>query len=313
MKYFPFFRGKQNEMIAVRDLASKITSNGRIIPIIEPVNANATTLKTFKCFVEESMPFLLICNPIHGDFSNDPNLLVNTPIIKDILQNRDNWVAALYVKEATTLQEFNAFIKAYDLYNQALVYYGRPKKPVLSRIKKIPINHHVFISNRVEESYIQSIPQNNRVIIKDPFRRQAKNADYPENAEFFTDSNTIDGNPTYMDFGDFSIVGDHYTEAGGPAYSVALHHIHFAKNSHSLYISHFISDRREFQGDTPGKTLEALDHLVNALHNLDPNNTHACKEYRSIWRSKQTRGLGYMKRLAIKHHLEVMLSDRGLP
>ena len=33
---------------------------------------------------------------------------------------------------------------------------------------------------------------------------------------------------------------------------------------------------------------------------------------RTMSRDQISRGLGYMKRIAIKHHLEVMLSDRGL-
>lgn len=44
MKYFPFFRGKQNELIALRDLAANIVKNGNVIPILELVNSNPTTL-----------------------------------------------------------------------------------------------------------------------------------------------------------------------------------------------------------------------------------------------------------------------------
>ena len=68
MNYFPFLRGKQNELLALRDLAGKISSHGRVIPIIEPVKSNRTTEISIEEFVEKSMPFLFICNPIHGRF-----------------------------------------------------------------------------------------------------------------------------------------------------------------------------------------------------------------------------------------------------
>ena len=110
------------------------------------------------------------------------------------------------------------------------------------------------------------------------------------------------GNQDDVNFWDFSIGGDYYTETGGPAYAVALHHIHFAENSHSLNISHFKSDQIDTLVDTPGKIIEAVDHLVEALNSLQPNDTQACGEYRTMSEDQQSSRLGYMKCLAIKHH-----------
>ena len=205
-------------------------------------------------------------------------------------------------------------MEAYDEYPLALVYYGRPQR---SRVRSginaagANIQHHVFMPGRVENDYIQSIPDNQRVLIVDPFRRQLRNADYPAR-EFFTDQNTVAGNQDDVDFGDFSIVGDHYTETGGPAHAVALHHIHFAENSRSLEISHFISDRTATTADTPGKIIEAVTNLTEALDSLQPNDTRACDEYHTMSEDQQSSGLGYMKRLAIMHHLQVILHDAGL-
>ena len=313
MRYFPFFRGKQNELMAVRELAADITNNGYVIPILELVNSNSTTRISIDRFIEESMPFLFICNPIHGNFSKKPENLVDN-VISQGLCEYDNWVPSLYVDEATALQELETFMEAYDEYPLALVYYGRPQRSTVgSRIDAAGANiqHHVFMPGRVENDYIQSIPDNQRVLIVDPFRRQLRNADYPAR-EFFTDQNTVAGNQDDVDFGDFSIVGDHYTETGGPAHAVALHHIHFAENSHSLEISHFISDRTETTADTPGKIIEAVTNLTEALDSLQPNDTRACDEYHTMSEDQQSSGLGYMKRLAIMHHLQVILHDAGL-
>lgn len=257
------------------------------------------------------MPFLLICNPIHGKLSDDSDQL-NKQVISQGLSDYDNWIPALHVDEATTLQKFEVFTETYDEYPLALVYYGKPQRSaVCSKIETANVAHHVFVNGRVESNYIESIPIHNRVIIVDPFHRKVRNADYPD-LEFFTDLNTVEGNSDDVNYGDFSIAGDYYTETGGPAYAVALHHIHFAENSHSLNISHFKSDRTDSQVDTSGKTIEAVNHLAEALDNLRPNNTSACDEYRAISENQTSPGLGYMKRLAIKHHLEVLLGEDGL-
>ena len=309
MRYFPFLRGKQNELIAVRDLAADIVRNGNVIPILEPVNSNSTTLKSINQFMKVSMPFLFICNPIYGEFSHNPSLLVDS-VINHGLKDYGNWVPSFYINEATTPKAFDAFIKKYDNYDLALIYYGKPRQDI--ECEATCIRHHVFVGESVGNNYIQSIPRSKRVFIKDPFRRQAKNADYPDDPEFFTDLNTNTGNLDDRDFGDFSIVGDYFIYNGGPAHAVAVHHIHFVDNSHSLHVSHFISDRTETAADIPGKIIEAVNHLVESLDNFQPNNTQACEEYREMSRTQYSHGLGYLKRLAIKHHLEVILGDGGL-
>ena len=307
--YFPFLRGKQNELMALRGLAASIADHGRVIPIVEAVNANSTTQISLDRFIEASMPFLFVCNPIHGRFSGDA-VGLREQLIDQELIDYDRWIPSLYVDEQTTVQELESFIDTYDSYPLALIYYGRPQRnAVRTMIEESYFAWHVFIDNRVEVEYIESVPTTSRVLVSDRFRRQPRNADYPLTREFFTDLNTEAGNPQGRHFGDFSIVGDQYTETGGPAYAVALHHVHYSEHSGSLEISHFISDRVDTTADTPGKIIEALTHLVNALDTLQPNNTRACQEYRQMNHDEQSRGLGYMKRLAITHHLETVLRN----
>jgi hypothetical protein len=168
--------------------------------------------------------------------------------------------------------------------------------------------HHAFVGNVAPAEHVRGIDEQRRVLIADKFRDQPRNADYPPR-EFFTDMNTREGNRIGVDFGDFSIVGDQYSDKGGPALAVAVHHIHYREgDSGSLDISHFISDRTETTADTPGKIIEAVTHLVDALHEISPSDTHACEEYREMVRTGESRGLGYLKRLAIKHHIELMLN-----
>ena len=257
------------------------------------------------------MPFLFICNPRHGEFVGNAERLASE-IVTQGLNDYENWIPALYVDRHATLQALEAFMETYDAHQLALVYYGKPELTVCSRIAAADDNiaHYVFRRGRVESDYMQSTPDRKRVLIVDSFQRQARNADYL-GRELFTDLNTRAGNQNDMDFGDFSIVGDHYTDTGGPAHAVALHHIHVGANS-SLMVSHFISDRTDTAVDPGGKTIEAVVHLTEALNDLQPNNTRACNDYRTMRENQQYRGLGYMKRIAIKHHLEVMLSDGGL-
>ena len=144
MNYFPFLRGKQHELLAVRNLASSIAKHGRVVPIIEPVNANSTTRISIELFIEKSMPFLFICNPIHGDF-NDNAAGRNTDTINQALIEYDNWTPSLYVDQQTAVQELRVFIDKYgDDHPLALVYYGQPQRTVREMIEANDFRWHVF-------------------------------------------------------------------------------------------------------------------------------------------------------------------------
>ena len=307
MKYFPFLRGRQSELLALRDLAKDISKDGFVIPIIEPVKINPTTLKSINRFIEEEMPFLLICNPIHGKLSTRDDLLVNSEL-ELALRDYEYWIPTLCVDTKTTVEKYEEFIASYCFWEMALIHYGKPPKKVVTEIEMTDIEYHVFLDKpKTPTKYKESISRINRVYIRDPFNR-TRNKDYPQGPRSFTDMNTRDGNPQNINFGDFSIVGDYYSETGGPPYAIALHHIHLAEDSKCLEISHFLSDRRDTTADPSGKILEAVTHLVEALPGLHPNNTSACNEYREIYENRTLKSPAYMKRLAIKHHLEVIMT-----
>jgi len=306
-RYFPFLRGKQYEMMALRELAEEIAESSSVIPLIEPVRDNPATRISLDRFIEVGMPFLLITTPFKGLFTGNSQQLF-TNLIEPSLMESDTWIPAIQLQRQSTAQEISAFLERYENFEVAVVYMGLPDRSAArTLLGDERFAHHVFVNGTVDAAYVNTIPQDRRVMIFDRFQKQERNADYPER-ELFTDWNTVAGNPQRLDFGDFSMVGDNYSDEGGPAYAVALHHIHFQEEVGPLDISHFISDRTETTADTPGKTLEALTKLVEALDELEPSDTGACDEYREIEAEGNFRGLGYMKKLALKHHLEVMIN-----
>lgn len=314
MKYFPLFRTRTYEMIAVRELASEMVGTGRIVPIFEPISNSNSFRKSLQQCVEENLRFLFIVNPkivnprVNQNFAPNPRLLVKE-VIRPTLQEYENWVAAYYVDEKTTLKQMRGFLAFFIDREKALIYTGQPKNEVLEEIGHASgwFAHHVFLKDKVEPTYIETTPIDERVYLADSFNRQDRNADYEEGPELFTAFNTLSANPDNINFGDYSIESQRYRIGGSQPNVVAAHYIHL--NARSLYVSHFLSNRRNSSSDTKGKTLEALRHLVNALGELKPNDTDACREYREMVASGEVCGLGPLKGLSIQHHLEIMLRD----
>ncbi len=73
--YYPYFRGKQNELITIRENAQLISSSG-FIPIVEPVKSSLAGLtKAINTIVEAQGKIVIVVNPFHGEHSNADGLI----------------------------------------------------------------------------------------------------------------------------------------------------------------------------------------------------------------------------------------------
>ena len=50
--YFPYLRGRQNELLCLRELLEARVLSDKIVPIIEPVRFNSTLFSTLTKFIE---------------------------------------------------------------------------------------------------------------------------------------------------------------------------------------------------------------------------------------------------------------------
>ena len=66
--YYPYFRGKQFELVLLREKARFISSHD-IKPIIEPVKSNLNSLsRAVGNLVDNDAQFIIVVNPQIGDF-----------------------------------------------------------------------------------------------------------------------------------------------------------------------------------------------------------------------------------------------------
>jgi hypothetical protein len=110
-------------------------------------------------------------------------------------------------------------------------------------------------------------------------------------------------------FGDFLIVGDDYSETGGPAYAVAIHLTFIDREQDdSMLIYHFKSQRQDTPTDPAGKFAEALAEMMTTLNARGSKvlETDAVKEFRMLHKQGHFPGLGYVKKLSMNHHIETL-------
>ena len=144
------------------------------------------------------------------------------------------------------------------------------------------------------------------MLIRNGFKPQKKNSLYPP-SEHFSDLHITFPDEGMGGFCDYLIVGDEYAETGGPAYAVAIH-LTYLYSDDDMFIYHFISDQTDSPIDPGGKFLEALKKLVNAIN--EPKSlifeSRACSEYLELYKKKHYPGLGYVKKLSMQHHIELV-------
>ena len=152
-----------------------------------------------------------------------------------------------------------------------------------------------------------------KVLIHDGFKWQAANRSYPTSSEFSELHLTYAG-LGLQGFGDFLTVGHRFIEGGGPAYAIAIHITYIdPAQDNVMFVRHFLSDSQNTPTNPAGKFAEAVAKLVQAVD--QPASlilqTAAIDEFRGFHEAGHYPGLGYVKKLSIKHHLELMAHFLG--
>lgn len=109
----------------------------------------------------------------------------------------------------------------------------------------------------------------------------------------------------YKGFSDFLIIGDNYSETGFLPYAIAIH-LSYVEKDNKIRIKHFVSDSNEDTSDIGGKFAEANKKLVEWCNANNIDETIAIGEFKSLYNSGHFPGLGSIKKLSIKHHIELV-------
>lgn len=305
--YHPYFRGKQFELITIREMAALLAEKN-FVPVIEPVREALGGLKkTLSAVCAAGGRAIVIVNPYHGDHQKDGTSI--TGLLQEDFIGADNISAGILLRNDMTVDEVMVCYHDHADHHPVLVHVGftAPKALAVELENQMPSLTNVFVEDHAKLLYRKHFDQSTRILVRDGFKRQ-RNADYMEMDEF------SDLHVTYDDlgmagFGDFLIVGDDYSEGGGPAYAVAIHLTFIDPDKDDvMYIYHFVSETKHTPTDPAGKFAQALAKLIAKLdsgtsHILE---TEAIKEFRDLHAKGHFPGLGYIKKLSMKHHIETL-------
>lgn len=302
--YFPFLRGRQNELLAIRELVEEGRLSDKVMPIIEPVKLSSTLYKTLEVFVKKGKSIGLVINPTVGNFDfrfsgKDEeklryyDLLSTDNITKCLIMNR--YSEEQLEKWSTVECDYNKWIvintnRDYlDLYNNIFCN----EFPKYSLIR---------------DEFRRKIKKG-KVLFENRFEKCDRNADYAKGEkvdESYSEDHLYYKDEGYNGFSDYSIIGDEFIESGFAPYAVAIHIVYFDKDS-VLRIHHFVSNSNDDIRDPGGKFYEAAQKLKDWVAET-PNvqMTLGLEKILRHYNNGTYPGLGSIKKYSLMHHIELM-------
>jgi hypothetical protein len=309
--YHPYFRGKQFELITVRESAGDL-AEAQFVPIIEPVREALNGLqRTIQAVCDAGGSAIVVVNPYHGDHAEAGAGI--SALLAGAFSECETIAAGILLKKDMTVDQAMAVYQQHSDHHRVLIHDGFSDGAGIADALGDDMTEvkHVFFGS-CGLLYRRHFQGATRILLGDGFVRR-RNRDYPA-VEPFSDLHVTYADQGGDGFGDFLTVGDDYSESGGPAYAVAIHltFIDPTKDD-AMFIYHFVSETQDTPADPAGKFGEALALLMAKLDEPDHHliESSAIAEFRDLAARGHFPGLGYIKKLSMKHHLETLADYLG--
>jgi len=309
--YYPYLRGRQFELIALREYALQRGDKNNIVPIIEPVKSTFNSMKlALPKLIEGNVRFALILNPQVGDFSeiNDSEKALNIMAeLKDELIDQSKWIPAFIINNNYTnvlklIEDFG--------FDHVMVICTEITDTSENHFDDLVLSSKVrYIVSKENKTLKRKLKGRGKEIIRldDKFNAQKRNSDYLEMPEEkFSEEHLFYVEDGYSGFSDYTVLVSDFTEGGAAPFAVAIHWT-YQKASNEVWIRHFTSKTNDDRSNIQGKFAEAAKKAVAFFDKMDIRNC-ASEELRKYYNDGNGTypGLGMVKKISIKNHLELI-------
>lgn len=314
--YYPYLRGRQNELLCLRELLNAGKLSTKVIPIIEPVKFSSTFFSTLTKFIELGRTVIVIRNPKVGSFLKEL-----TDMKMNIEKQNDE---KKKIKLQETLDKYRsvwndpsiqkAYIVDSDIVSKILKNKIAGKDTVMINLKKGNYHFYEEYGDKITGKYtvvpkgedFEDIIEDEMIMLEDGYRKAKRNIDYIQNPdEAFSRNHIVYKKRGFVGFSDFSIVGNEYEESGFAPLAIAIHIMYFG-NKEELRVHHFVSESNESISDPARKFEEAMNSLIEWEGFDDLPQTIGLKSLVECYDVGKFPGLGVIKKYSLMHHIEMM-------
>lgn len=305
--YQPYIRGKQFELIGIKELIPDvlIKNKDKISPIIEPVKDSSTLKTTINSLANNDINFTLIINPQVGTFTDTNRILT---ILKENVGNYTNFQIGIIFHENIDHKNIIDLLGNNNLTGISLSIIHNTMfdniHEILASYER-EIKYNVVNLSLTSKRYFRIFEKKTLVELDDYFNAQTKNSDYLKIGESnFSEEHLYYKDDGFIGFSDYLSIGEEYSESGFLPFAVAIH-LSYEDTSSRIKIRHFVSDSNDDTSDIGGKFAEALEKLIKWCDKTKYDSI-AIRIFREYYVKGHFPGLGTLKKLSLMNHIDLV-------
>ena len=306
--YFPLLRGKQFELVALKEFAEAYPGNQWICPVIEPVRVLPDALvRAASVLSSHSLKYAVVLNPENGDYAVETNRFG----IPAFLQRFEDF-------EIKPIQAFFADGKSAEVMDIIDSLALQDVMVIYEDSLDIENEADVALCNHPSVSYIISATTDSR----STFRFLIKTEKHiiclhdnfvvrkPNSAYRLTDEDPYTEDPFYykddrfFGFSDYCVLPKAFAEGGMTPTAVAIH-MTYRKREDAIWVRHFVSDKAlDARKDIRKKFESAMEAFCTFYDGVEP--TAAAKAL--MEKRANYPGLGVLKKITMLNHMQLITS-----
>jgi hypothetical protein len=302
--YLPYLRGKQFELLALKEISNELEDCSNVIPIIEPVKIDDKgPIRTFIEMSNHHMKFALILNPYNGDFKDG-----DFPWWKDVSPMEGfDWIPAFLINgNDASSQKIIAKIKDLNLTDVMIVVQESIIVEQFNELFSMSEIKYIVYSDADSKVAKKKLKQYGKLFIRldDNFEAKKSNSQYGDTEEKFTEEHTFYKDDSFWGLSDYTVLPKMFIEGGTLPYVLAIH-LTYEKSKEEIWVRHFTSDSNsKGKENIQGKFFEAVSKVEEFFRGKEI--TEAVKKLIDYKNQGKYPGLGVIKKLSMENHILLM-------
>lgn len=305
--YFPLLRGKQYELVALKEFAETHPANPWLSPIIEPVRVLSDALvRAAEVLSRNEIRYSVVLNPEKGDYAIDTNRFE----VATFLQKFDGFaikpIPAFFADGKSGL--IKQKIEEYALQEVMVIYedsfdMGNAEDDALCNHGSVS---YIVCGSADSRSNVRYLMRTGKHIIRldDNFVVRKPNTAYRGiDEDPYTEEPFYYRDDHFYGFSDYCVLPKAFAEGGTTPTAVAIH-MTYRKRGDAIWVRHFVSDEKYDTSNIRKKFEDAARKLVEFYRIIEPTDA-------ALWlinNSVRYPGLGVLKKITMKNHIELVTS-----
>lgn len=295
--YYPYLRSKQNEMLALRDLAQSSNLHEYVVPIIEPVRDLPIVCRTTVVLEQHRIPYSVVLNTSDAPISEVWNTLHQ--------DGYDYIIPALLCDGR--IEEIKEYLDGADMENVMLVFkddMDADNEVLSSLLEHTKVKTIVGSFNRSLKRKLHNTGKKLITFNADAFQAKVSNSQYGACLnEKYTEEHSFFKEDGFDGFSDFCVLPKVLQEGGMTPTTLAIH-LTYKKNEDEIWVHHFLSDSNVGRENIQRKFMEAANHVKAFYEGYE--HTEAVDVLLKNLETGHYPGLGMLKRYTVWNHLELV-------